>query len=92
MTKPAMFPLKLEPELEADFLAEVEAAQQQPSEVIHELMRAFVQQQRDRRDHSAFLREKVARARKSIEAGRGRSAEEVDADFAARRSGLVGRA
>lgn len=89
MTKPAIFTMKLEPDLRAAFMAEAEAAHQPASQVVRQLMREFVQQQRDRREHAAFLQRKVDAARASILAGQGVSNEAVAADFAARRERIV---
>jgi hypothetical protein len=45
----------------------------------------------DSRDYETFLREKVERARDSMRAGRGRSNEDVEADFAAWRAEALGQ-
>ena len=45
MTKEAVFTMKLEPELQADFMAEAEAIQRPASQVLRELMREFVERQ-----------------------------------------------
>lgn len=86
MTKEAVFTLKLEPDLRAAFMAEAEAAHRPASQVVRELMREFVERQREARDYEAFLQRKVDTARASMHAGRGRSNDEVEAEFAARRA------
>jgi hypothetical protein len=43
----------------------------------------------DSRDYETFLRDKVERARSSMRAGRGRSNEDVEADFAAWRAEVL---
>ena len=86
MSKEAVFTMKLEPELRAAFMAEAQAAHRPASQVLRELMREFVQRQREAREYEAFLRGKVEAGRASMRAGLGRSNEEVEADFAARRS------
>ncbi len=86
MSKEAVFTMKLEPELRAAFMAEAQAAHRPASQVLRELMRDFVQRQREAREYEAFLRAKVEAGRASMRAGLGRSNEEVEADFAARRS------
>jgi predicted transcriptional regulator len=88
MQKEAVFTMKLEPELRDEFMAEAEAAHRPASQIVRELMRDFVQRQREARDHEEFLRRKVEAARASVRAGRGRSNEEVEAAFAARRAEL----
>lgn len=89
MSKEAVFTMKLEPELRAEFMAEAEAAHRPASQVLRELMREFVQRQREIREYDAFLLNKVEMARTSMRAGRGRSNEEVDATFSARRAGVT---
>lgn len=89
MSKEAVFTMKLEPELRAEFMAEAEAAHRPASQVLRELMREFVQRQREGREYDAFLSRKVEGARASMHAGAGRSNEEVEADFAARRANMM---
>ena len=86
MSKEAVFTLKLEPELRAAFMAEAEAAHRPASQVVRELMREFVERQQAAREYETFLHAKVEAARASMNAGQGRSNEEVEADFAARRA------
>ena len=86
MSKEAVFTMKLEPELRDEFMAEAEAAHRPASQVLRELMREFVQRQREAREYDTFLRGKVEAARSSMRAGQGRSNEQVEADFAARRT------
>lgn len=92
MPKEAVFTMKLEPELRAAFLAEAEAADRPASQILRELMREFIQRQRDARDYDAFLRQKVEAARASMRAGHGRPDDEVEAEFAARRAGAASEA
>ena len=92
MTKEAVFTMKLEPTLRAEFMAEAEAAHRPASQVMRELMREFVQRQREARDYDEFLRRKVEAGRASMRAGVGSSNEEVEAAFAARRAGVASRA
>jgi len=72
--------MKLEPELRDEFMAAAQAADRPASQVVRELMREFVQRQRDEQAYNDFLRRKVEVARASMRAGRGRSNEEVEAD------------
>jgi predicted transcriptional regulator len=81
MSKEAVFTMKLEPELRAEFMAEAKAAHRPASQVLRELMREFVQRQRETREYEEFLLNKVEAARTSMRAGRGRPNEEVDAAF-----------
>jgi len=92
MAKEAVFTMKLEPELRAEFMAEAEAAHRPASQVVRELMREFVQRQREARDYDEFLSQKVEAGRVSMRAGLGRSNEAVEAEFAARRAGVASEA
>jgi len=89
MSKEAVFTMKLEPELRADFMAETEAAHRPASQVLRELMREFVQRQREAREYDEFLRRKVDVARSSMRADLGQSNDEVEAEFAARRASTL---
>ena len=59
MSKQAVFTMKLDPELRAEFMAEAEAAHRPASQVLRELMREFIQSQRKSREYDEFLRRKV---------------------------------
>jgi transposase len=56
---------------------------------MRELMREFVQRQREAREYDEFLRRKVETARRSVLAGQGKSNAEVEAKFAAKRARAV---
>ncbi len=88
MAKDAVFTMKLEAELRAEFLAATEAVHRPASQVLRELMRDFVQRQREAGEYDEFMRRKIELARSSMRAGIGRSNEEVEAEFATRRSQL----
>ena len=88
MSKEAVFTMKLEAELRADFIAEAQAADRPASQILRELMRDFVKQQRQARDYDAFLEKKVEIARTSVLEGKGLGNEEVEAIFAARRAAV----
>ena len=92
MPKEAVFTMKLEPELRAEFMAEAEAAHRPASQVLRELMREFVQRQREAREYDEFLRRKVEAGRVSMRAALGRSNEEVEAEFAVRRARVANEA
>jgi predicted transcriptional regulator len=88
MAKEAVFTMKLESELRDEFMAAAEAAHRPASQVMRELMRDFIQQQQQAREYEAFVREKVEAGRASMRAGKGISNDEVEAEFAARRTQL----
>lgn len=86
MSKQAVFTMKLEPELREEFMAEAEASHRPASQIVREMMRQFVQTQRESREYEAFLQRKVDNARVSMRAGEGLTNDEVEAQFAARRA------
>lgn len=92
MPKEAVFTMKLEPELRAEFMAEAEAAHRPASQILRELMREFVQRQREEREYDEFLHRKVEKARASMRTGLGRPNDEVEVEFAARRAAVAGKA
>ncbi len=89
MPKQAMFSMKLEAELHEAFMAEAEAAHRPASQIVRDFMRDFIKRRREAQEYEDYLRQKVAAARKSVDAGVGRSHEDVEADFAARREALL---
>lgn len=88
MTKEAIFTMKLEPELRDAFMAEAEVSHRPASQVVRELMREFIERQRQTREYDVFLRAKVDTARAQIASGQYASEADVEARFAARRSAL----
>lgn len=86
MSKSAVFTMKLEADLRDEFLAEAQASHRPASQVLRELMREFVQRQRETREHEDFVRRKVEIARISVRGELGRPNEVVQAEFAARRA------
>ncbi len=91
MSKEAVFTMKLESELREQFMAEAEAVHRPASQVMRELMRGFIDQQRQAREYETFLRAKVEAGRASMRSGKGRSNAEVEASFAARRAKALGK-
>lgn len=85
MSKQAVFTMKLESDLREQFMAEAEAAHRPASQIVREMMRQFVQTQRESREYEAFLQRKVDIARTSMRSGDGVTNEEIEAEFAARR-------
>lgn len=86
MPKEAVFTMKLEPALRDEFMSEAQATHRPASQILRELMREFVQRQRQTREYDEFLLRKVQAARTSMYAGAGISNDEVEAQFAARRA------
>ncbi len=88
MSKEAVFTLKLESDLREAFMAEAEASHRPASQVVRDLMREFVERQRQSRDYEAFLRGKIEASRAQIASGDFVTGDEVEARFAARRAKL----
>lgn len=88
MTKEAVFTMKLEPELRDAFMAEAEASHRPASQVVRELMREFIERQRQAREYDSFLRAKVDAARAQVASGQHAGEAEVEARSAARRAAL----
>ena len=91
MSKEAVFTMKLESDLRAEFMAEAQASHRPASQILRELMRDYVQRQRQSRGYEDFLRSKVEVARAQIDRGQHRSNEEVAAEFADKRAQLLAR-
>lgn len=91
MSKQAVFTMKLEPELRENFMAEAADEDRPASQVMRELMRGYIEQRRQAREYDDYLREKVEAGRASMRAGLGRSNDEVEVTFAAKRN-AVGQA
>lgn len=85
MSKEAVFTMKLEPELRARFMAEAAGEDRPASQVMRELMRSYIEQRHQSREYDDYLRLKVETGRASMRADRGRSNDEVEATFAAKR-------
>ncbi len=84
----AVFTMKLEPDLRDQFMAAAADADRPASQVVRELMRDYIERRSQERAYSDYLHQKVETARASVKAGRVRSQEAVEADFAARRAKL----
>jgi predicted transcriptional regulator len=93
MAKEAVFSLKLEPELRADFMAEAEAADRPASQVVREFMRDYVRRQRGARDHDSwFLAEVETGIAEADDPNIRRiSSEEIAARWRVRRAELLKR-
>jgi predicted transcriptional regulator len=92
MSKEAVFTMKLESDLRAAFMAEAEATDRPASQILREMMREFIQRQRQAREYEAFLAQKVALARESVAADRGIDHAAVEAEFAKKRAEILHQA
>ncbi len=88
MAKDAVFTMKLDAELRDAFMKAAAAADRPASQIVREMMRDYVQQDRE---YVEFLRRKVDKSRQSIAEGRWSSHEDVEARAAVRRTELQRR-
>lgn len=89
MSKEAVFTMKLEPELRADFMAAVASEDRPASQVVRELMRGYIEQRHQAREYNSYLRSKVEAGRASMRAGLARPNDDVEAEFNAKRQQLA---
>jgi predicted transcriptional regulator len=89
MSKEAVFTMKLESDLRSEFMAEAEAAHRPASQIVRDLMREFVNRQRQAREYDSFLNKKVEIAQSSMRDGLGRSDKEVEKIFAKKREEIA---
>ncbi|WP_345798046.1 antitoxin of toxin-antitoxin stability system [Castellaniella sp. MT123] len=89
MSTKAVFTMKLEAELRDEFMAATMEDDRPASQVVRELMRGYLDQRRRSREYDEYLHQKVEAARVSMREGRGRSNEDVEAAFAAKRRQLM---
>lgn len=81
--------MKLTPELHDMFIAEAAADGRPPAQVLHDLIRDYVDRRRQARDYDDFIRRKVELGRMDWDAGRHVSIDEAEAQAAARRERLL---
>lgn len=91
MAKETDFTVKIDSDLQEEFILEAAAEQRPVDGVVRELMQSYVAEQRKARAYHEFLTRKVERARVSKRAGAGRSNKEVESDFAAWRSQILNK-
>jgi predicted transcriptional regulator len=82
MAKEAVFTMKLDHELRDAFMAEAVAMDRPASQIVRDLMRDFLlRREEEKKSYLEFLRRKVEKARRSVEAGRFHTNEEVNAEM-----------
>jgi hypothetical protein len=91
MSKEAVFTIKLEPDLRTEFMTEAAGEDRPASQVMRELMRGYIAQRRRDREYDDYLQHKVEAARASKRANRGRSNDEVESTFSARRHQIAAK-
>jgi hypothetical protein len=89
MSKEAVFTMKLEPELRAQLMSEAALEDRPASQIVRELMRDYINQRQNAREYDEFLNRKVARARRSMQAGNGIAQEELEIQAARQRAALL---
>jgi predicted transcriptional regulator len=88
VAKEAVFTMKLEVDLRDAFMAEAAAKHVPASQIVRDLMRDFIKQQREAREYDEWYRRKVEASLAQAHAGIGYSNEEVQAKAAAWRAEL----
>ena len=78
MAKDAVFTMKLEPELRDAFMAAAKHDDRPASQIVRELMRSYVEQDRE---YVAFLQRKVDAARRDLAEGRVHTDDAVSAEM-----------
>ena len=86
MANEVIFTLKIKPDLLAEFVAEADLMHRPASQILRDLMREFIQTQREARNYGEFLKQKVEASRVSMHAEIGHSNEVVEFLFANRRA------
>jgi len=92
MAKEAVFTMKLELELRDAFMAAAKRSDRPASQLMREMMRDFIEAHPEPDEaYWEFVRRKVERSRRDVEAGRSYSSEEVEAHMDALRNRLERR-
>ena len=92
MSKQAVFTMKIEPELRAEFMSVAMEEDRPASQILRELMRTYIKQRAQNLEYEDFLRQKVEAGRDSMRLKEGRSNGEVEAKFSERRmQAITGR-
>lgn len=73
MSKEAVFTMKLEPELRAEFMAEAASEDRPASQIMRELMRGYIAQRRQAREYDNHSRHRIEDRRPSMHSDPGQS-------------------
>ncbi|MDP8705784.1 antitoxin of toxin-antitoxin stability system [Serratia marcescens] len=73
MSKEAVFTMKLEPELRAEFMAEAASEDRPASQIMRELMRGYIAQRRQARENHNHSRHRIEDCRPSTYSDLGQS-------------------
>ncbi len=88
MLKDSILTMKLESGLRDDFVAEAAAVNQSASQIMRQLMRNYIDNQRKIRAYEGFVQHKIDLARVSVRDRLGRPDKDVRAEFQARRASV----
>ena len=81
----ATFTFRVDESLKAEFSSAAKARDRTGAQLLRDFMRDFVKQQQESAEHEAWFRRQVQVGLDSANAGRLVAAEDVEAEFAARR-------
>ena len=81
----ATFTFRVDESLKAEFSSAAKARDRTGAQLLRDFMRDFVKQQQESAEHDAWFRRQVQVGLDSANAGRLVAAEDVEAEFAARR-------
>lgn len=73
MSKEAVFTMKLEPELRAEFMAEAASEDRPASQIMRELMRGYIAQRRQAREYDNYSRRQIEDRSPSMHSDLGQS-------------------
>ena len=73
MSKEAVFSMKLEPELRAEFMAEAASEDRPASQIMRELMRGYIAQRRQAREYDNYSHHGMEDGRPSMQSDLGQS-------------------
>ena len=73
MSKEAVFTMKLEPELRAEFMAEAASEDRPASQIMRELMRGYIAQRRQAREYDNYSRHRIEDRHPSMHSDPGQS-------------------
>lgn len=82
----ATFTFRVDDRLKAQFANAAKARDRSGAQLLRDFMRDFVGQQQDAGEYDAWFRRQVQAGMESADAGRVLPADEVEAEFAARRA------
>ena len=92
MNQETTFTFRVDEGLKSAFAEAAREQDRSGAQLLRDFMRLVVERQQTEAAHDLWIREQVARGQASARAGRVRSREQVEAEFAARRAASADRA